>query len=129
MNEPARSWHGLTAAEACTSLGSDAARGIPAAEAGRRLAEHGHNELVEKPRPGFLALLFDQFKDFLVLILIAAAVISIVLGEYVDAGAIILIVILNAVIGVIQESKAGEDVGIKVADRVRKGDAVYKVIE
>ena len=108
MNEPARSWHSLTAADACTSLASDAARGIPAAEAGRRLAEHGHNELVEKPRPGFFALLLDQFKDFLVLILIAAAIISIVLGEYVDAGAIILIVILNAVIGVIQESKAEE---------------------
>jgi len=108
VNEPSRSWHNLAANEACAALASDAARGITAAEAERRLAEHGHNELVEKPRPGFLAMLLGQFKDFLILILIAAAVISIVLGEYVDAGAIILIVILNAVVGVIQESKAEE---------------------
>ena len=108
MNEPSRSWHHLPASESCAALASDPARGIAAAEAARRLAEHGHNELVEKPRPGFLAMLLGQFKDFLILILIAAAVISIVLGEYVDAGAIILIVILNAVVGVIQESKAEE---------------------
>jgi len=108
VNEPSRSWHHLPASESCAALASDPARGIAAAEAARRLAEHGHNELVEKPRPGFLAMLLGQFKDFLILILIAAAVISIVLGEYVDAGAIILIVILNAVVGVIQESKAEE---------------------
>ncbi|MCX7031263.1 MAG: cation-translocating P-type ATPase [Spirochaetes bacterium] len=108
MNEPSRTWHSLTAAEACTALASDSARGLAAAEAKRRLEENGPNELVEKPRPGFLALLLDQFKDFLILILIAAAVISIVLGEYVDAGAIILIVILNAIVGVVQESKAEE---------------------
>ncbi len=108
MNEPARSWHSLSAGEACTALTSDPGRGITAVEAARRLAEHGPNELVEKPRPGFLALLLAQFKNFLVIILIAAAVISIVLGEWVDAGAIILIVILNAVVGVVQESKAEE---------------------
>jgi Ca2+-transporting ATPase len=108
VNEPARSWHSLPAGEACAALASDPARGIAAAEAERRLAEHGHNELVEKPRPGFLALLLDQFKNFLVIILIAAAVISLVLGEWVDAGAIILIIILNAVVGVVQESKAEE---------------------
>ncbi|OHD68626.1 MAG: ATPase, partial [Spirochaetes bacterium RBG_13_68_11] len=108
MNEPARSWHSLTADAACTALGSDPGRGIAAAEVARRLAQSGPNELVEKPRPGFLVLLLDQFKNFLVLILIAAAVISLVLGEWVDAGAIILIIILNAVVGVVQESKAEE---------------------
>jgi P-type Ca2+ transporter type 2C len=108
VNEPSRRWHSLSAAEACGALASDPARGLAAAEATRRLAETGPNELVEKPRPGFLALLLDQFKDFLILILIAAAVISIVLGEYIDAGAIILIVILNAIVGVVQESKAEE---------------------
>jgi Ca2+-transporting ATPase len=108
VNEPTRTWHSLTTADACAALASDRTRGITAAEAARRLAQYGHNELVEKPRPTFLAMLLGQFKDFLILILIAAAVISIVLGEYVDAGAIILIVILNAVVGVVQESKAEE---------------------
>jgi Ca2+-transporting ATPase len=108
VNEPARSWHSLAADAACTALASDSARGIAAVEAARRLAESGPNELVEKPRPGFLVLLLEQFKNFLVIILIAAAVISLVLGEWVDAGAIILIIILNAVVGVVQESKAEE---------------------
>jgi P-type Ca2+ transporter type 2C len=101
-------FHALTPAEAVSLLGADPVRGLAAAEAARRLAATGPNELQEKPRPGFFALLLDQLKDFLVIILIAAAIISIALGEWVDAGAIILIVILNAVIGVIQESKAEE---------------------
>ena len=72
----------------------------------RRLSRHGHNELKERPRPGFMALLWDQFNNFLIIILIVAALVSLALGEYVDSIAIILIVIFNAVIGVVQESKA-----------------------
>jgi Ca2+-transporting ATPase len=91
-----------------STLGADPVRGLEEDEAARRLAAAGPNELEEKPRPGFLALLLAQLKDFLVIVLIAAAIVSIVLGEWVDAGAIILIVILNAVIGVVQNSKAEE---------------------
>jgi Ca2+-transporting ATPase len=101
-------FHARPPADAASILQTDPVRGVSPDEAARRLAATGPNELEEKPRPGFLALLFDQLKDFLVIILIAAAIISIVLGEWVDAGAIILIVILNAVIGVVQESKAEE---------------------
>jgi Ca2+-transporting ATPase len=103
-----RAWHALPFAAAASALDAGLQRGLAPEEAARRLAEGGANELEEKPRPSFLALLVEQFKDFLVIILIVAAVVSIVLGEYIDAGAIILIVILNAVIGVIQESKAEE---------------------
>ena len=103
-----RAWHALSVAEASSALEADPTRGLAPDEAARRLASVGANELEEKPRPGFLALLLEQFKNFLVIILIVAAVVSIVLGEYIDAGAIILIIILNAVIGVIQESKAEE---------------------
>ena len=81
-------------------------QGLSREEAEDRLRKHGPNELSEKPRPGFLSLLLDQFNNFLVIILIVAAVLSILLGEYIDASAIIFIVILNAVVGVIQESKA-----------------------
>ncbi|MBN2033746.1 MAG: cation-translocating P-type ATPase [Deltaproteobacteria bacterium] len=80
--------------------------GLTEAEARRRLEEHGPNELSEKPRPGFLSMLLDQFKNFLVIILIVAALVSLLLGEMIDAAAIIFIVILNSVVGVIQESKA-----------------------
>jgi Ca2+-transporting ATPase len=103
-----KTWHALPVAEAASALGADPVHGLAPEEAARRLAAGGANELEEKPRPSFFALLLDQFKNFLVIILIVAAVVSIVLGEYIDAGAIILIVILNAVIGVIQESKAEE---------------------
>ena len=101
-------WHSLPAAAAAEALRTDPARGLTVDEASRRLAAGGPNELEEKPRPSFLALLLAQFKDFLIIILIVAAIVSIVLGEYLDAGAIILIIILNAVVGVIQESKAEE---------------------
>jgi P-type Ca2+ transporter type 2C len=105
---PASAYHGLSPEQAAAALGTDPAAGLAAEEAARRAAEAGPNELQEKPRPSFLSLLLGQFKDFLVLILIAAAIVSIALGEWVDAAAIILIVILNAVIGVVQESKAEE---------------------
>ena len=80
--------------------------GLTSEEARARLRKFGPNELTEKPRPGFLALLWDQFNNYLVIILIIAAVISFALGEWVDAIAIMCIVVLNAVVGVIQESKA-----------------------
>jgi Ca2+-transporting ATPase len=80
--------------------------GLRSEEAARRLDAQGYNELPEKPPATLLSLLVDQFKDFLVLILIAAAIVSLLLGEWLDAMVIILLVILNAVIGVVQESKA-----------------------
>ena len=81
-------------------------RGLTTSEARERLQKFGPNELTEKPRPGFLALLWDQFNNYLVIILILAALISLALGEWVDSIAIMCIVVLNAVVGVIQESKA-----------------------
>jgi Ca2+-transporting ATPase len=80
--------------------------GLSPEEAASRLATHGPNELVEVPGPTLLHRLIQQLRDFLVLILIAAAIIAIFIGEFVDAAAIIAIVVINAVIGVIQESKA-----------------------
>ncbi len=81
-------------------------QGLTQKEARDRLAKFGPNELAERPRPGFLALLWDQFNNYLVIILILAALITLALGEYVDSVAIMFIVVLNAVVGVIQESKA-----------------------
>lgn len=80
--------------------------GLSHQEAQARLERYGPNELTERPRPGFLKLLLDQFNNFVVIILLVAAVISLFLGEVIDASAIMAIVILNAVLGVVQESKA-----------------------
>ena len=85
---------------------TDLDKGLSQEEARQRLTKFGANELTERPRPGFLALLWEQFNNYLVIILIAAAGIALLLGEYVDAIAIMCIVVLNAVIGVVQESKA-----------------------
>ncbi|MGH8633484.1 MAG: HAD-IC family P-type ATPase [Burkholderiales bacterium] len=85
---------------------TDLDRGLTQLEAQDRLRTLGPNELTEKPRPGFLALLWGQFNNYLVIILIVAALIALALGEWVDSIAIMIIVALNAVVGVIQESKA-----------------------
>lgn len=82
--------------------------GLTSAEAKNRLDKFGPNQLREIPRPSFLSLLLNQLKDFVVMLLIIAAVISILLGETIDAIAIISIVVLNAVLGIVQERRAEE---------------------
>jgi len=92
--------------EVVERLGANVEEGLSQAEAAERLKTSGYNELTERPRPGFLSMLLAQFNNFLVIILIIAAVVSVLLGEWIDAAAIMVIVVLNAVVGVIQESKA-----------------------
>ena len=87
-------------------LKTDISRGLSKAEAERRLAEVGPNRLTEKEPPSAFILLLEQFNNFIVWVLIAASLISGFLGEWEDAVAIIAIVILNAVLGFIQESRA-----------------------
>jgi Ca2+-transporting ATPase len=90
------------------ALGTSPESGLTQVEAERRLAEHGPNELREAPRPGFLRMLLDQLNNFIVLLLIGAAVLSIILGDYIEGAAILAIVVLNAVLGVVQERRAEE---------------------
>jgi len=101
-------WHSQEASEVAAKLDTHLQRGLTAEEAAHRLAHYGPNQLREIPRPGFWRMLLDQFNNFLVLILIAASLVSLLLGDYVEAIAILAIVILNTVLGVVQESKAEE---------------------
>jgi len=101
-------WHAISTEEVLNQLNTAKTEGLTSEEAERRLKLHGPNQLQEKPRPTFLKLLFAQLKSFVIILLIVASIISAILGEWVDAGAIILIVVLNAVLGVVQESKAEE---------------------
>lgn len=87
-------------------LQSSTADGLAAAEAARRLERFGTNTLQEKKRQSFIFKLLNQFKDVMVLILIAAALVSGFLGEWLDAGVILAIVVINAVLGLVQEGKA-----------------------
>jgi len=98
--------HGKPVEQLVTDFQTHLEHGLTTEQARQRLREHGPNELQERPRPGFLALLWDQFNNYLVIILVVAALVSLALGEYVDSVAIMFIVALNAVVGVIQESKA-----------------------
>ncbi len=104
----AKIWHSVSSEEALDHLQSGFNQGLASDEAQRRLAQYGPNELTEAPRPGFWSRLLDQLKNFLVMILIVASVVSLLLGDYIEAVAIMAIVVLNAILGVIQEARAEE---------------------
>ncbi|HAE85055.1 MAG TPA: ATPase [Anaerolineaceae bacterium] len=101
-------WHALEAEEVLSKLKVDLERGLSTAEARRRLERFGPNELVEKARTTFWQMLWGQINSFVIWLLIGAAIISALLGDYVEAGAILLIVIFNAIMGIVQESRAEE---------------------
>lgn len=84
----------------------DMKKGLSHQEAKKRLKQYGQNELAEGEKQSALILFFNQFKDFMVLILLAATLVSGLLGEYVDAIAIIMIVLVNGFLGFFQERKA-----------------------
>jgi len=100
-------WHALSKEEVLKNL-EVRGNGLTGMEVTQRQAQYGLNQLTEAPRPGFLKLLWEQFNNFIVMLLIVASVVSALLGEWVDASAIIAIVILNAVLGIIQERRAEE---------------------
>ncbi|MDI6849788.1 MAG: cation-translocating P-type ATPase [Candidatus Saccharicenans sp.] len=96
----------LTPEEIASAYNSDLKHGLASEQAAVYLEKYGPNQLQEAPARSPLAVFFDQFKSFLIWVLIAAAIISGFLGEWVDALAIIAIVILNAVLGFVQEFRA-----------------------
>jgi Ca2+-transporting ATPase len=102
------SWHSLDAVDVLDKLVTSIHSGLSSRDAEERLLKHGPNQLTEAPRPTFLMMVLDQLKSFVVLLLIGASIISAILGEWIDASAIIAIVVLNTVMGVIQESRAEE---------------------
>lgn len=99
-------WYTKTAAEVLNDFHVDPRSGLSSEEAGARLEKHGENKLKDKPRKSLAALFFAQLKDLLIYVLLGAAVITLLIGEYTDAVIILSVVFLNAVIGVIQEHKA-----------------------
>lgn len=99
-------WHEHEAPAVAAHHGVDPSRGLDAAEAATRAARHGPNELQARRRRGPWALLAAQFTDLMVLVLLAAAVISALIGEPVDTAVILLIVLLNGLIGFAQSWRA-----------------------
>jgi Ca2+-transporting ATPase len=104
VTDPA--WHTLTVADIAARLGADLERGLTAAEAARRLVQSGPNEIQGRPPRSVFSFILAQFTDFMVLVLIAVAAISGLIGEAEDTLAILAIVLLNAAVGFVQDFRA-----------------------
>ena len=99
-------FHKKTAREVILEFKTNSDIGLSQKEVGIRLLKYGKNKLPEKPKPPVIIHFIEQFKNLLVAILLIASLISLILGDLIDALAIFTIVILNATIGFIQEVKA-----------------------
>ena len=102
-NDP---WHTRTRADISCDLQVDPRTGLTHEDASERLARHGPNAIREKPPRALWRMFLDQFMDFMILVLIAAAVVSGIIGDVKDTLAIVVIVLLNAIIGFVQEVRA-----------------------
>ena len=98
-------WHALTADEAARRLHARP-DGLPAAEAAARRAVVGENTIGEARAPSLLSVIASQFSSVLIVILLVATVLTVILGEYLDAAVIAAVLILNAAIGTVQQHRA-----------------------
>ena len=107
------SYHNLDWQETLNKLSTTKENGLSQNAVNSLLEKHGENKLAEKKKKGMLARFFDQFRDAMIIILIIAAIVSFTVviieknwGELFEPALILLIVVLNAIMGVMQESKA-----------------------
>ena len=105
-------WQTISVRETCERLKTNSVNGLTKDEAEERIKKYGENKLTEKKKESILVKFLKQFNDFMIIILIIAAAISAVVSyvegsnDYLDSVIIIFIVVLNAIMGVIQEAKA-----------------------
>ncbi len=125
-------WYALNGTEVASALGVDAATGLSTERAATLLAAHGPNALPEeKSKPGWLRFI-DQYRTYMQLILIGAAIVSAAVGEWNTAILLIALTLLNAVVGLRQEGKAESAMNalksmMKVTARVRRGGSELAV--
>lgn len=101
-------WFSKSADGVFNAFHVDPSQGLSSEEALIRMKRYGENKLKGKPAKSLAALFFSQLRDMLIYVLLGAAVVTLLIGEYADAVIILLVVLLNAVIGVFQEYKAGK---------------------
>ncbi|MGB9926978.1 MAG: cation-translocating P-type ATPase [Methanosarcina sp.] len=124
-------WHTLPSEEVFEKLATSP-KGLEPEEAAIRLTEYGKNTLPAREPPGIISIILHQFKSPLIYILLIAGVISILVGDVKDAGFILLVVIINAIIGTIQEWKAEQSASqlqtiLKIMSRVKREGAEIKL--
>lgn len=124
-------WHSLKTGEIFEKLVTKS-EGLDSEEAIVRLEEYGRNILPTKKPPGIVEIVLHQLKSPLIYILIIAGVLSVLLDDYIDAGFIFLVVVINAVIGTAQEWKAEKSASelqtiLKVMSRVRRKGVELKI--
>ncbi len=100
-----RDWHAMSVEDVLAAMGGDAS-GLTSSEAEERLSIHGLNRLPQARGRGPLARFALQFNNLLIYVLIVAAIISFLLGHAIDAAVIMGVVVINAVVGFVQEGKA-----------------------
>lgn len=105
-------WQTISIKETCERLKTNLINGLTKEEIDERIKKYGENKLTEKKKESMLVKFVKQFNDFMIIILIIAAVISAIMSyvegsnDYLDSIIIIFIVVLNAIMGVVQEAKA-----------------------
>jgi Ca2+-transporting ATPase len=126
-------WHGLTTDEACKGLGVDPRQGLAPAEVERRRAEVGPNRLAEAAKEPAWHAFLRQYRDLMQLVLVGAAIVSIVALQEFSTGIVILgLTVLNAILGLNQEGKAAESVAalqkmLVIRAHVRRSGALEDV--
>ncbi len=125
-------YHNVTLDEVFNEINSQK-KGLSHEEAKRRLEEYGSNQLEGKSGKSIWRLILNQFLDVMILILLAAAVVSILVGEGSDAVVILIIVVLNAIIGFVQEYRAEKAIealrSMSAPDALVRRDGSEKKVE
>jgi Ca2+-transporting ATPase len=122
----------LSGQETLSALGVDPQQGISPADAVKRTRQYGPNALLEVKPQGTLSIFINQFKNLIVLFLVAAAILSFSLGDYVEGLAIVAVIFINATIGFITELKGVRSIEAlrklgTVSSRVRRNGTISEI--
>jgi len=128
-----RPWYGLSGDEACQALDVDPAAGLSDAEVTKRRAQYGSNKLAEVAKEPAWKAFLRQYRDLMQLVLVGAALVSIIAIQDVSTGLVVLaITVFNALLGLHQEGKAAESVAalrqmLIISANVRRGGERFRV--
>jgi len=119
-----RDWYSKSPQEVLKKLNVDPSAGLSEEEAKKRLEEFGPNKLQEQKKKSIFQLFVAQLNDWLIYVLFAAVIITLLMGEYIDAIIIMAVILLNAILGVVQEVRASN--AIEALQRMTRHKALVK---